>query len=361
MPKLLRCPSCTGPLDLATAREERVTCSFCGNTLVLPEDDAPVRLPQAARRGLVGVAVGVLVASVAIIVLGSVVAVFVGRPDSSVTPPPTRPLARPAAGVPVTSALATTALEFGSKGIGPGEFEDNRAIAVDPQGRMYVAEYSNGRLQVFEPAGTFVTQWALDEDRVVLGVLADRAGHVLVAYPGIVAVHDATTGAVRHRIDGVWAEGMALTPDNRVLALNDDAIDEIDPATWTYRRVHEGLKARARAKRADLDKIAVDGLGNLYLLDRIGSEVLKFDREGAFLDRFGGRSDRLSSPHAIVVDGHGRVFVSTTSGIRVFDPAGRVVGELDVKQAFGMVVGSGNELYVAARPRVVKLAVKGQS
>jgi DNA-binding beta-propeller fold protein YncE len=342
----------------STASAGRVACAFCGSTLELPEGGgAPIRLAPAARRGLFGVAVAVLVASIVVVGLGVAVAVFVRRPAAPDPRPATPERPAPAAPAPAAPALATPALVFGSKGIGPGQFEDNRSIAVGPDGRMYVAEYSNGRLQVFDPAGTFVTQWALDEDRVVLGVLADRGGRVLVAYPGVVAVHDAATGRIVRRIDGVWAEGMALTPDNRVLALNDDHVDEVDPATGSFRRIHEGLKARARAKRADFEAIAVDGLGNLYLLDRMAAEVVKFDREGAFVDRFGGDADRFRSPHAIAVDGRGRVYVSTTAGIRVFDPAGRVVGNVDVAQAFGIVFGDTGELYVAARPRVVKLRI----
>ena len=352
MPKPLRCPSCTGPLDPSTAREGHVTCAFCGSTLTLPADGgAPVRIAPAVRRGLFGLAVVVLVASVGIIVLGAAVAVFVRRPAA---PPPARPEAPAAA-----PALATPVLAFGAKGIGPGQFEDNRSIAVGPDGRMYVAEYSNGRLQVFDPAGAFVTQWALDEDRVVLDVLADRGGRVLVSYPGVVAVHDAATGRVVRRVERLWAEDMTLTPDNRVLALNDDDVDEVDPATGGFRRVHEDLEARARAKRADFEGLAVDGLGNLYVLDRIAAEVVKFDREGAFVDRFGGEVDRFRSPHAIAVDGRGRVYVSTTAGVRVFDPSGRVLGDVDVPQAFGVVLGDTGELYVAARPRVVKLRVDG--
>jgi NHL repeat. len=50
-------------------------------------------------------------------------------------------------------------MEFGSEGIGPGMFTSASSIAVDGSGRIYVGEYDDGRIQVFDPEGKFITQW----------------------------------------------------------------------------------------------------------------------------------------------------------------------------------------------------------
>src|SRR5215470_1239262 len=49
---------------------------------------------------------------------------------------------------------------WGSKGNGPGQFDTVRAIAVDAQGNVYVADSTNKRIQVFDNNGTFKTQYA---------------------------------------------------------------------------------------------------------------------------------------------------------------------------------------------------------
>ncbi len=41
-------------------------------------------------------------------------------------------------------------------GKGPGQFADPVSVACDPQGRVYVADYMNDRLQVFSPVGDFL-------------------------------------------------------------------------------------------------------------------------------------------------------------------------------------------------------------
>ena len=47
---------------------------------------------------------------------------------------------------------------WGSKGNGPGQFGAARAIAVDAQGNVYVADSTNKRIQVFDNNGMFKTQ-----------------------------------------------------------------------------------------------------------------------------------------------------------------------------------------------------------
>lgn len=49
--------------------------------------------------------------------------------------------------------------DWGHKGDGPGEFDTPHGIALDLEGRVYVADRSNGRIQVFTPDGKFLHQW----------------------------------------------------------------------------------------------------------------------------------------------------------------------------------------------------------
>ena len=42
--------------------------------------------------------------------------------------------------------------KWGTEGSGDGQFKDPRGIAVDGSGNVYVADYSNNRIQKFAPA-----------------------------------------------------------------------------------------------------------------------------------------------------------------------------------------------------------------
>jgi peptidylamidoglycolate lyase len=50
-------------------------------------------------------------------------------------------------------------LQWGTKGNKPGQFDLPHGIALDAAGRVYVADRSNARVQVFEAEGRFVSEW----------------------------------------------------------------------------------------------------------------------------------------------------------------------------------------------------------
>jgi DNA-binding beta-propeller fold protein YncE len=54
-------------------------------------------------------------------------------------------------------------MDWGQKGRGPGEFDLPHSVAIDAQGRVYVADRGNARIQVFDAAGKFLHEWKSPE------------------------------------------------------------------------------------------------------------------------------------------------------------------------------------------------------
>ena len=48
---------------------------------------------------------------------------------------------------------------WGRKGMGPGEFDTIHTIALDSQGRLFVGDRQNNRVQIFDAQGNFIDQW----------------------------------------------------------------------------------------------------------------------------------------------------------------------------------------------------------
>jgi DNA-binding beta-propeller fold protein YncE len=48
---------------------------------------------------------------------------------------------------------------WGGKGTDPGQFNVPHSIAIDSKGRVYVADRSNNRIQIFDESGDFLNQW----------------------------------------------------------------------------------------------------------------------------------------------------------------------------------------------------------
>ena len=49
--------------------------------------------------------------------------------------------------------------QWGAPGTGPGQFDTPHAVTLDADGRVYVADRENDRVQVFTPRGQFIAQW----------------------------------------------------------------------------------------------------------------------------------------------------------------------------------------------------------
>ena len=50
-------------------------------------------------------------------------------------------------------------MSWGEHGSGPGQFDAPHGLAMDNEGRLYVADRSNSRIQIFDQQGKFIAEW----------------------------------------------------------------------------------------------------------------------------------------------------------------------------------------------------------
>lgn len=266
------------------------------------------------------------------------------------------------------STFADVALEFGSEGIGPKQFKDARSIAVDGQGRIYVAEYTGGRIQTFDANGNFITQWMADPKKPVVNISADRRGTVYVVQGGVILRYDGSNGnllgevsrANQNHTEYFSDVFVALDGSLYTLGSNSNII-----RIGTDGKIKSTIKVTDKVgSDVDFDKVTVDGAGNIYALDDHEYFVYKFAPDGRYVNKFGGKGSepgQLDTAFNLVADGQGRVFVSTANGIHVFDPSGRFIDTFGGREVvFGLAVTDRNEIVAAERNRheVVKFALK---
>jgi len=188
----------------------------------------------------------------------------------------------------------TSILSWGSQGTAPGLFTDPRGLTVDSEGRVYVADSNNHRIQVFDSSGQFITQWGSQGARPgqfqePWGVAVDEEGNVYVA------------DTWNHRLQKFDSEGRFLLQ-------------------WgTFGNSQESIIGQEKVLYGPRD-IAIDAAGDLYVTDTGNKRVMKFSPNGEFLGQWGGfglQSGQFHEPVGIDIDADGNIYVADTWNRRI--------------------------------------------
>jgi DNA-binding beta-propeller fold protein YncE len=109
---------------------------------------------------------------------------------------------------------------WGRKGSGPGEFDLPHSLAMDSQGRLFVADLNNFRVQAFTQDGTFLFEWK--QFGMPGGLFIDRHDTLYVA--------DSLSGSDRHP---GWARGIRIGSalDGKLTAFIPDRTPQAEPIT----------------------------------------------------------------------------------------------------------------------------------
>ena len=177
---------------------------------------------------------------------------------------------------------------FGALGSGPGEFRDPCAVAVDAQGLLYVADTWNGRIQVFDGAGAYQREFAADFFGP-RGVAVDANGAIFVADTG----------------------------NNRVVRFDAEG-----------RKETEWGKTPGDGRLAEPQGLALGG-GLLYVADNGNGRVAVFTKGGEFVRAFsvpGWKRAVMGEPY-LAVDASGIVWVSVplAGEVRGYSPEGKLL------------------------------------
>src|SRR5262249_15334609 len=85
---------------------------------------------------------------------------------------------------PLTSHVFSRVQIIGARGVGVGELNKPRSVAVDTQDNLYVVDMT-GRVQKFSPSGGFLLSWQMPMTDLgkPKGMARDREGNIIVVEP----------------------------------------------------------------------------------------------------------------------------------------------------------------------------------
>ncbi|MBI4519876.1 MAG: hypothetical protein HY701_03500 [Gemmatimonadetes bacterium] len=137
------------------------------------------------------------------------------------------------------SSDGTYISSFGRFGRAPGEFKTPHSLAWDSQGRLFVADRGNNRIQIFDREGTFIQEWKQ---------FSRISGMVITADDVLYAI-DSESGPERNP---GWRKG---------LRIGSARTGEV----WYYVPQHDSaVPSGGGGFGAMGEGVAVDGAGNVY-------------------------------------------------------------------------------------------------
>jgi sugar lactone lactonase YvrE len=136
---------------------------------------------------------------------------------------------------------------FGSLGEGPGQFRTPHDIDMDSQGRLFVSDRGNMRIQILDQTGKFIDQW-LQFSRPSGGYIRDDMLYVTDSESNGVAPHPG------------WKRGVRIgsVKDGKIIAFIPDPLE---------------LKGSSAA-----EGIAVDARGNVFGAEVGSQRVVKYTK-----------------------------------------------------------------------------------
>ena len=317
---------------------------------------------------------------------------------------------------PLTSQLFSHVQIIGSRGVGVGELNKPRSVAVDGQDNLYVVDMT-GRVQKFSPNGAFLLCWQMPQTDLgkPKGMARDRDGNIIVVEPHYQRVnHFSPDGKLlaqwgqKGTNTGQFMLPRAVAEDSRrqIYVSEYGAMERVQrfqrllplpkgegrgegeetapssqaPSGKTAASIHFlnsfGHAGTGPGEFNRPEGLCVDAQDRVYVADSCNHRIQIFSSDGKFLRAYGKAGSgegELSYPYDICVDAAGRQYVCEfgNSRIQVFDANDRsieIIGSPGAEPGrfsnpWGVVLDSAGNLYVAdsQNHRVQKLIKRGLS
>jgi len=246
---------------------------------------------------------------------------------------------------------------IGRQGSGDGEFVNPHGVALDREGNLYVADTGNSRVQIFDGDGNYLMAIADQRFMEPNYVAVDDAGRIYVTdasetvhvfnssgsplqsfgQPG--SLPNQFTGIADLAVDGVGEVYVVDSGNGRV-----QKFSLLNGLLFTLGDEGEAAELLDRP-----EGIGLDGDGNVYVADAGNRRVQEYAPGGTFRRSITGE---VNAPRDVALDSQGNMYISDggLGLIQILDVEGRLlaeVGEGHLKDPWAVAVDRGGSIFVA--------------
>lgn len=211
----------------------------------------------------------------------------------------------------------------------PGMSRDPRAIGLDGNGSIYVLDYSNDEVLIFDPQGNRTKNIKVSNNgnRIYASNMAvSRDGVIYIPAASKILVIAENGGTLKEiNADFGNIHSIAMGANNILYAKMTDGVVRFDQnGSGTLVITNETLE-EISGEFPGSGVVGADAQGNIYFSGTFNRAILKFSPDGEYIDQLGGNSTsnftpgEFTSPRQITFDGYGRIYVVDFFDIQVFD------------------------------------------
>jgi DNA-binding beta-propeller fold protein YncE len=265
---------------------------------------------------------------------------------------------------------------IGSRGVGVGQLNKPRSVAVDAKDNMYVVDMT-GRVQKFSSNGVFVLSWQMPQTDLgkPKGMSRDRDGNIIVVEPHYSRVNHFSPAGILLLQWGQRGTNSGQLSLPRAVALdsyNEIFVSEYQESERVQKfKLNNGATTpqwlasfgKAGTGPGEFNRpegLCMDAQDRLYVADSCNHRIQIFSSDGKFIETYGTAGKglgQLSYPYDICVDAAGRQYVCEfgNSRIQVFDANHQPIEIIggpgaepgQFSNPWGVALDSAGNLYVA--------------
>jgi sugar lactone lactonase YvrE len=234
---------------------------------------------------------------------------------------------------------------WGRQGLGNGQFQKPRAIAIDPQDRLYIVDMT-ARIQVFDADGKFLRSWRtpVATNGRPTGLSIDRGGRLAVADThyyrvlfytgkGELLEHQTIGGTMGHGAgEFEFLTDVVQDADGNYFVAEygqHDRVQKFSPDGEFM--LQWGTHGEAPGQFRRPQGLFIDQEQRIWVADACNHRIQVFNTNGELLFHWGKQGDALGElyyPYNLVMDGEGRLYVCEYGNHRIqkFTQDGKSLG-----------------------------------
>ncbi|MCI0454162.1 MAG: 6-bladed beta-propeller [Candidatus Dadabacteria bacterium] len=239
------------------------------------------------------------------------------------------------------ASAQTFSFRFGKGGAGNGEFNLPLAIAVDPQGNIWVADTFNHRIQKFNSKGEHLLNFGSfgsgdgqfnlpsglaisNSGRLHIGDSNNRRVQVFTLNLGFV-IRFGSNGVGNGQFFGGSLK-QATDSSNNIYVL-DNHLERVQKFSQNSNFILKfGDRGSGNGQFVNSEDIAIDRSDNIWVADRLGDRIQKFNSSGNHLLTVDTFRLRLNRPISLATDSSNNLYVGVECGtIGKFNSSGELI------------------------------------